>query len=532
MNFTSANAKRVHLTQNQLVYAQSSHTPKVTTPKHTNISPDFAARVRFSHNKLTTAGRNTLLSNQQTISHNSNASFAMHVNNYQNRSQFASHSLPIVITPLQIESQINSNTGKASLAYQNKPQFTQTSHSHLSITNKSHIPTLFSTQNSRIFNNSRAQLTNNKKSLFAQIPPEIQLSSSLSINLIEKTKTSSKMSQQASSMKGKSVLTRANRASPRVSFTDKPTTNTPRRSSSHSNLSTPLMDSPQVISFEKVVGKVFNKGLIASLTSKDAVLKEVRDCIIRSDGERLEALNPNLLSYWRDLHVSSGCVCMDKKVAIPNALKDALIEDLHASHPGSWGMVCVAQQCWWPYINRDLLVKAIECKPCTAIGKNLNPVIPAKQFKAHTPCIVPNQEIQIDFAGPINNEKEHEIYILTCIDRFSKYPSAQIFENKNASNVINFLDNYIHTHGVPRSLRIDQARCLIGNQVKNFCAKNNISLIPAPANDHRAKGLVERLISTIEQRLAFIKEANKELNSFTIKAALKSFIYQLRICKH
>ena len=29
-----------------------------------------------------------------------------------------------------------------------------------------------------------------------------------------------------------------------------------------------------------------------------------------------------------------------------------------------------------------------------------------------------------------------------------------------------------------------------------------------------------------------MKEANKELNSFTIKAALKSILYQLRICKH
>ena len=105
----------------------------------------------------------------------------MHVNYFQNRSQFASHNLPIVTTPLQIESQINSNTGKASLAYQIKPQFTQIRHSNLSITNKSHIPTLFSTQNSYILNNSRAQLTNNKKSLFAQILPEIQLSSSSSI---------------------------------------------------------------------------------------------------------------------------------------------------------------------------------------------------------------------------------------------------------------------------------------------------------------------------------------------------------------
>ena len=181
VNFTSAHAKRVHLTQNQLVFAQSFH-----TPKYTNSNPDCAARVRFTYNKLTPAGHNTLFSNQQNISHNSNDSFAMHVNNYQNRSQFASHSLPIVITPLEIESQINSNKGKASLAYQNKLQFTKISHPHLSITNKSHILSLFSTPNSHVLNKSRAQLTNNKKLLFAQIQPEIQLSSSLSINLIEK----------------------------------------------------------------------------------------------------------------------------------------------------------------------------------------------------------------------------------------------------------------------------------------------------------------------------------------------------------
>ena len=45
MNFTSAHAKRVHLTQNQLVFAQSCHTPKVNTPKYTNSNPDFAAQV-------------------------------------------------------------------------------------------------------------------------------------------------------------------------------------------------------------------------------------------------------------------------------------------------------------------------------------------------------------------------------------------------------------------------------------------------------------------------------------------------------
>ena len=115
------------------------------------------------------------------------------------------------------------------------------------------------------------------------------------------------MSQKLSAMKGQSTSTRSTRTLPRVSFMDNATQNTPRQSPSHSNISTPLTDSPQVLSFNNVIGKVSNKNLIASLTSKDTVLKEVRDCIIWSDEERSKELNPYLRSYWRDLHVSGGC---------------------------------------------------------------------------------------------------------------------------------------------------------------------------------------------------------------------------------
>ena len=81
-----------------------------------------------------------------------------------------------------------------------------------------------------------------------------------------------------------------------------------------------------------------------------------------------------------------------------------------------------------------------ECKSCTATGKNLNSVIPAKNFETHKPFVDPNQGKQTDFAGPINNVNENEIYILTCIDRFSNYQFAEIFDNAHDSNVINFLD--------------------------------------------------------------------------------------------
>ena len=124
-------------------------------------------------------------------------------------------------------------------------------------------------------------------------------------------------------------------------------------------------------------------------------------------------------------------------------------------------------------MHRELIVKATECKPCTVIGKNLKPVIPAKQFNPHSPCVEPNQEIQIDFGGPVFDEKGNEVYFLAAIDHFSKYPTACIYDKANGPNVIKFLDMYIENHGISRSIRLDQAKCLVGNQVKTFCDKNN-----------------------------------------------------------
>ena len=88
----------------------------------------------------------------------------------------------------------------------------------------------------------------------------------------------------------------------------------------------------------------------------------------------------------------------------------------------------------------------------------------------------------------------------------------------------------MHIHGVPRNIRLDQARCLIGYKVKNYCKQHIINIITAPANDHRAIGLVDRLIQTIKRRLG-CRKLDSRNNTMTIKEAKKSIVYQLRRCK-
>ena len=155
----------------------------------------------------------------------------------------------------------------------------------------------------------------------------------------------------------------------------------------------------------------------------------------------------------------------------PCPLREGLIGNLHASHPVTWEMMCMSTQCWWPYMNRELIVKSTECKLCTAIGKNIESAIPAKQFHSHIPCAKPNQEKQMDVGGPIFDEIGHEIYLLAALDCFSNFLIACILEKVIGPNVLKFLNMYHENHGVPRSIRLNKAKRHVGHQVKIFCNK-------------------------------------------------------------
>ena len=57
----------------------------------------------------------------------------------------------------------------------------------------------------------------------------------------------------------------------------------------------------------------------------------------------------------------------------------------------------------------------------------------ALQMVTSTKCVEPNDEIQIDFGGPMLNEKGIEQFFITSIDRYSKYPTAEVVNNASST---------------------------------------------------------------------------------------------------
>ena len=108
---------------------------------------------------------------------------------------------------------------------------------------------------------------------------------------------------------------------------------------------------------------------MASLTSEDAILKEVRDCFNTWNEDRCRQISPYTHSYWKDLHVKKGSVRVDDRISNPNSFKDAYVEAIQATHRGSWVMSGVTVHAWWPFMHRDLLSKTANLIPASRLIK-------------------------------------------------------------------------------------------------------------------------------------------------------------------
>ena len=78
---------------------------------------------------------------------------------------------------------------------------------------------------------------------------------------------------------------------------------------------------------------VFNMKLIAAMTNRDSVLPEVRDCILTNDEQRCKKLCKQIHGQWRNLSTHNGCILVDNKLAIPNVMKEPVMDKLHETNP-------------------------------------------------------------------------------------------------------------------------------------------------------------------------------------------------------
>ena len=201
----------------------------------------------------------------------------------------------------------------------------------------------------------------------------------------------------------------------------------------------------------------------------------------------------------------NNCVVIDNKLAIPEPLRQAVLTRLNRSHPGQEAMMTASEYLWWPFLNRQVVEICEKFREYTLFGMNLKTAKTFNTAKSLPSQSGPNQDLQLDFAGPILDDKGSKIFLLVAVDRFAKFHSVLNSKTTGAKKVTKYFAFYIRIHGIPHSIRTDHGSGFKNNLVQEFCSSRGIKHILSPVGDHRGSGSVECSIQTIKRKLGAAK---------------------------
>lgn len=176
---------------------------------------------------------------------------------------------------------------------------------------------------------------------------------------------------------------------------------------------------------------------------------------------------------------------------LPFSLRRDVFDVYHrAFHPGVKAMNRLIQRKFvWPLMHRDITNCTKTCPDCQSskVGRHVrvNPAhfdTPSSRFK----------HVHIDIVGPLRNS-EGFTYLLTLIDRFSRWPEAIPLQDITSETVCRaFYEHWVSRFGVPDVITTDQGRQFESHLTQNIIKLLGCKRIRTTAYHPAANSMVER----------------------------------------
>lgn len=177
-----------------------------------------------------------------------------------------------------------------------------------------------------------------------------------------------------------------------------------------------------------------------------------------------------------------------------------VFDTLHElSHPGVKGTVDLIRSRYiWKSLKKDVTEWTRSCIACQRSKINRHTKSKLGEFKPPTQRF---KQVHLDIVGPLAVSQGYR-YILTCIDRFTKWTEAIPLEDIKAETVASaFVSMWISRFGVPKEIVTDQ-----GKQFESRLFRQLAKLLGSRVNHTtpyhpQANGLIERWHRTLKSAL-------------------------------
>ena len=185
---------------------------------------------------------------------------------------------------------------------------------------------------------------------------------------------------------------------------------------------------------------------------------------------------------------------------VPECFWRPIIDSLNSlSYPRIWATQCMLTSRFvWPRINSNVRSWAHTCLQSLKSKVHHHTTVPLSTF------LTPDShfdKVHIDLVGPLP-PSSGKVYLLTCVDRFTRWPEAIPIADCTAETVARaFLQTWVARFGTPSTVTTDRGRQFESQLWHEFSNLLGTKRIRTTAYHPIANGLVERLHRQLKSSL-------------------------------
>lgn len=210
---------------------------------------------------------------------------------------------------------------------------------------------------------------------------------------------------------------------------------------------------------------------------------------------------------------------------VPPSFRRIVFDAIHSlAHPGPKASVkLIAGRFTWQGLSKDVRTWAKACIACQrskVIRHNKAPVssfdLPDARFS----------HVHLDLVGPLPDSKGCR-FLLTCVDRFTRWPLAVPIPDATSETVINaFLNNWVAVFGAPRYITTDRGQQFESVAFRKMCEFLGCLRLRTTAYHPATNGMVERFHRQLKAALKARDDRNDWVDNLamtllSIRATIK-----------